>query len=421
MPTAVYHGFIATAAWWMSLVLLRIKPGRIAVQAVLTGLLCGISRWLCGARIDSFLLPLIDAGIFLLSGLTGLVGTNHSFGDIAVALLLSWSAYAASCIPALTLAQVPWGGVACVLLLGMQTMWIRRHFPTWSCTLSDKEPAVAHQTLLLAASLCVLLISASLLFHPATISDSVMLSMLCSCLWGAALWLMALLDAYAKECAAVQSEQQYRDEMRSFLNVIRSQRHDYNFHVQTISELLRQGKLDDCLRYMDALEEDASIMNAILPVRDPAISAMLHAFRIQAVRQGIEMHINICYDLSQIATNVYETNKIISNLLQNAVDEVSRHEDKSFGVELTIFKRGEYCVIRVSNQILKALSGEELNEIFRQGYTSKQGHEGVGLSSLRTLAARYHGTVYAQLEGDIIHFIARIPINYAKEPYEEER
>lgn len=56
-------------------------------------------------------------------------------------------------------------------------------------------------------------------------------------------------------------------------------------------------------------------------------------------------------DLARIATNVYETNKIISNLLQNAIDETVTHEDRCYGIWLTILKRGEYCVIRVSNEL----------------------------------------------------------------------
>ena len=107
--------------------------------------------------------------------------------------------------------------------------------------------------------------------------------------------------------------------------------------------------------------------------------------------------------------------KIISNLLQNAIDEVSTHEDKSYGIHLTILKRGEFCVIRTSNKLKRVPGSEELGQIYQQGYTTKRGHDGVGLSSVRTLLTRYHGTIYTQLEEDVIHFVARVPINYAKE------
>lgn len=97
------------------------------------------------------------------------------------------------------------------------------------------------------------------------------------------------------------------------------------------------------------------------------------------------------------------------------------HHDKSYGIELTILKRGEYCVIRVSNELGgRSLSAEEVGRIYQQGYTTKQGHEGVGLSSIRLLAARYHGTIYTQLDGNIVHFVAKIPIDFTKEPVTEQ-
>lgn len=60
-----------------------------------------------------------------------------------------------------------------------------------------------------------------------------------------------------------------------------------------------------------------------------------------------------------------------------------------------------------------------MGKVYQQGYTTQQGHEGVGLSSIRLLAARYHGTVYTQLEGKIIHFVAKIPIDCTKEPVDK--
>lgn len=83
--------------------------------------------------------------------------------------------------------------------------------------------------------------------------------------------------------------------------------------------------IKECRKYVAALEEDFSLMNAVPPIQDPAISAMIHSFQTLAAREGIRLHISISTDLLQIATNVYETNKIISNLLQNAIDETATH------------------------------------------------------------------------------------------------
>ena len=323
-----------------------------------------------------------------------------------------------------SLAAYALGGTVIAIFVPLNCVQ-KSHFPEqdWQDAFREdsqenKNPRIQWMYLI-PAGMCLLLSAACLLLRPESILSVGLLLLLATAVYWLGVCLLVIINDYEKERTFLLAEQQYRGEMQSFLNVIRSQRHDYNFHVQTIAGLIRQNKMEDCLRYINALEEDVAIMNAVLPIRDPAISALIHNFRLMAVRQGTELHVDIHYDLSQIATNVYETNKIISNLLQNAIDEVSTHEDKSHGIDLVILKRGEYCVIRVSNKLKDALSKDDLENIYKQGYTTKQGHDGVGLSSLKTLVGRYRGVIYTQIEGDEIQFIVRVPINYAKDPTEE--
>ena len=416
MIYALINGICAATACWMGLALLRVKPLRVAAVAAMAGVLCWASEFLLGQNSSAYLMILIEIGVFLLCGCTTVFGTEGGWGDALEAFLLAQGAYAVLRIGAGSAVYGWLVSTAALLLMGTQVVMIKRRYSEWSCGVFGKEAASVRRMLLLSAAVCTVLTAACALSVSIGVIHQAVIAILGAMLFGCSLWIMAIMDAYEQEAKTVQTEQQYRGEMLSFLNLIRSQRHDYNFHVQTIASLIRQGKVEECLHYVNALEEDASIMNAVLPVRDPAISAMIHSFRLQAVRQGIEIHVHILYDLSQIATNVYETNKIISNLLQNAIDEVATHEDKSYGIELSILKRGEYCVIRVANKVMNAPAGD----IYRQGYTTKAGHEGVGLSSLRTLATRYHGTIYTQLDGDVIQFVVRIPIDYSKEPYEEK-
>ena len=142
----------------------------------------------------------------------------------------------------------------------------------------------------------------------------------------------------------------------------------------------------------------------------PAIAALLHNYRMLAAQSGIPLVLDIRDDMADVVTSAYETNKIVGNLLQNALDELSRQPDPG-ELELSIFKRGEYCLVRVSNRVgdEEAFAARR-EEIFRQGFTTKQGHDGVGLSSIRALARQAGGDVTAWTEGEIVHFVASIPI-----------
>lgn len=209
-----------------------------------------------------------------------------------------------------------------------------------------------------------------------------------------------------REEMTILMEKQYRDDMQNYMSVIRSQRHDYNFHVQTLHGLLLQKDYEGCEKYLNELMTDSIKMNQLLPLHDAAISALILSFQRKGEQRGIHMEIAIENDLSQIATNVYETNKVIGNLLQNAIDETDALADKSYGIKLSILKRGEFCIINVSNRT----RGIRPMAQYQAGSSSKTGHEGIGLASIQALVSGYGGVIYSRMENDIIYFIAKIPL-----------
>lgn len=433
MAEAVCRALSAAAAWWLALAYIRVERPEARFHAALTAALCAVASFCLDTAGLAALCPWAVLAVFLLEALAVWLGRRENCGDAVLAFLLAQGAY--SLVSAVGIAAVRHGGAwgflplcGLLALFLLLTCRLRRLFPLpdWQDYYAEatQEPGRIHLTLAhnywIAALVCAALTAGALglqLEGPGTL---LLWAGAGTCLYWAGILLLIVINAYKRERIAVLVEQQYRSEMQSFMSVIRSQRHDYNFHVQTIAGLIREDKLDECRQYVAALEEDFSRMNAVLPIQDPAISAMIHNFQTLAAREGIQLRIDVETDLVQIATNVYETNKILSNLLQNAIDETAAHRDKSYGIDLTVLKRGEYCVIRVSNQLEdRRMTAEELGRIYQQGYTTKQGHEGVGLSSIRLLAARYHGTVYTQLEGSVIHFVAKIPIDCTKEPVAE--
>ena len=231
-------------------------------------------------------------------------------------------------------------------------------------------------------------------------------------IYGGAICIVCLMVICRRDRLAALVDQSYHQEMQSFMSVIRSQRHDYNFHVQTLAGLIDAGDIDQCRDYLHNLIKDSNTMNSILPVKDPAIAALIFSFRTAAQENGIELHADIQNDLSSVVTSVYETNKVIGNLLQNAIDEVRTHKDKAFGIHLYILKRGENCIIHVANKLQPREDAQTyLQEMYRPGYSTKAGHEGIGLTSIQNLLRRYRGVVYSRIEGDTMHCVAKIPLS----------
>ncbi len=259
------------------------------------------------------------------------------------------------------------------------------------------------------------LITAVTLLPKGSVLDAWIKILLNAAIFWLSLSVIVLFVALGQKRDRSSAQDDYHSNMNTFMNMVRSQRHDYNLHVQTVAGLIAQQKWEECRGYVNALVQDTKQINEVLPVKDPAVAGLIYYYRSMIECSGHTLFLDIRNDMSEIATDAYETNKILGNLLQNALDEVSGREGGE-QIELSIFKRGECCLIRVSNAVTEpdvfSARGEDF---FRQGYTTKKGHDGVGLSSIRVLARKAGGDVTAWLEGDRVHFVASIPMHLAIE------
>ncbi len=204
-------------------------------------------------------------------------------------------------------------------------------------------------------------------------------------------------------------DKQYQSELLNFMQVIRSQRHDFNFHTQTIYSLIETGQYDECKKYVQAMMKEVKSTNDILPLHQVATSALLNTFKEMALQKGLRLDIEIHDNLQFISTTVYETNTILGNLLQNAIDELELHpENKDRIIKLLIIKRGKYNIIKVTNQC--HLPAEQMSKIFIAGYSTKTSHEGLGLANALRVAENNGGSLYPEFEEDHINMIAKIPL-----------
>lgn len=138
-----------------------------------------------------------------------------------------------------------------------------------------------------------------------------------------------------------------------------------------------------------------------------AVSAMINSFREMANQKGIESQVAISNDLQQIPCTTYETNTIIGNLIQNAMDELDQNTELRPWISVLILKRGGNHIIKITNPCHQ--SEEEFRNCFRPGFTTKQSHEDIGLTTVMRIVTRYHGAVLTEFDSGVISFIVQIP------------
>src|SRR5699024_4891135 len=161
-------------------------------------------------------------------------------------------------------------------------------------------------------------------------------------------------------------DQQYQKELLSFFNIIRSQRHDFNFHLTAMHGLIQKKEYEACEKYIEEMVESATNINDLLPLHHTATATMLNTLKEKATAKGISIEFIITNDLRNCPCSVYEINKVIGNLLQNAIDEVSQHDAKQKPIVVEIGKQRNQLLISVTNDV--QIDDTRLDRLFEIGF-----------------------------------------------------
>lgn len=261
--------------------------------------------------------------------------------------------------------------------------------------------------------LCAVPLSCFTISVPCAIAagnDSIRACLMCGCSvlgFVAAIGIQYAVGRGAHQAELIDNMTEWNKGVGDYMNVIRSQRHDFNLHLHAISGLIAREDYAACKTYVDNLVHSANEVNDIMPISDAMIGSMLYNMRNEARKIGSDIVYDITYDMSDVACNGFQCNKIIGNLLQNAIDAIQSDEDKAFGIKMCVFKRRGNSVITVENRFVG--DKQKITRAFEAGYSTKKNHEGIGLPMCKKTVESYGGRIYPEFTEDTIKFIVNIP------------
>lgn len=210
---------------------------------------------------------------------------------------------------------------------------------------------------------------------------------------------------------AVSIDGQYEEDIVKQITIIRSQRHDFIHHMLAMKQMLNNGNFDESVDYVNSVIEETTFTSDVLPVASEAIGGVLLSYKEKAAKNGINVFYHITDDLVSLPCKIFEVNRILGNLILNAIEAVYQLEEEKRYVNMKIYRNDVCYVIEVSNYIDVTIVEESIENIFDPGFTTKlnTSNTGQGLSIIENLVTQYGGYIYPNITDDMITFNVSIP------------
>ena len=188
--------------------------------------------------------------------------------------------------------------------------------------------------------------------------------------------------------ANLEEAQLYNKTLSILHDNIRAFKHDFNNIIHAIGGYVQTNDMDGLKKYYSQLQSDCMKNNnltALSPhvINNPAVYNILATKYYLADEVGIDINLEVFFDLNDLNMKIYEFTRILGILMDNAIEATRECENKKINL---IMRRD----INVNRQLLiientykdKTIDTEK---IFEKGYSTKENNSGLGLWEIRQI------------------------------------
>ena len=225
--------------------------------------------------------------------------------------------------------------------------------------------------------------------------------------WGAVLDIREARNAERVAEQAAMLEDAYR-QLEALNATLRKQRHDFRNHLQVIFSLTEMREYDEATRYIESVYLDIQKTGSSLRTAIPAVNALIAAKRADCEGRGIRLSLDVRAPWQGMPVSGWELCRVLGNLIDNAVDALTNGRAPAPAVEITIDETPEAFTFSIANNGPQIPPGQ-LEEIFREGFTTKSDGHGSGLGIVREILRSYGGDVRVSSDAERTVFSGGVP------------
>lgn len=179
--------------------------------------------------------------------------------------------------------------------------------------------------------------------------------------------------AYAEECN--KSLKLLYDKVKGF-------KHDFDSIISSLNGYIEQDDIDGLKQYFSEVKKDCKIADDLAlinprTINNPGIYSLLNNEYAKASALGINFELEFFLNLNELEINIYFFSRILGVLLDNAIEAAENSKEKFVKISFIRENINSRAIIIIENSYDN--KNINIDNIFKKGITSKEGHAGLGL------------------------------------------
>lgn len=184
----------------------------------------------------------------------------------------------------------------------------------------------------------------------------------------------------------------YEDSFHNLIENIRLRQHEFDNHINTISNLHYM-----CDTYEELVNKQGEYcevvikenrFNKLLKSGNPLVIGFLYGKFVEADKLGIEIQYVVNIKNLNVEVPTYKLVEILGNLIKNAVEEIRNLGERDKVLYVEMIEIDKKFKIEVRNKS-RYIPQDKMEMFFKKGYSQKGEDRGIGLYNVKNICMEY--------------------------------
>ncbi|MBW6410749.1 GHKL domain-containing protein [Clostridium weizhouense] len=211
-----------------------------------------------------------------------------------------------------------------------------------------------------------------------------------------------------KEKEKLKLSNEYNVVINEIVEEIKRRQHDFVNYKNTIKgivEVLDEKEIKPAIiKYIKGEDVSDNNINNLIYIDNFIIKSIIYRNICRAKQYNINLKYEIQNNVLDDILNYHEISNLLSNLLNNAFDEVIQNGCNKKNIEIKIFTVMNESHLIIKNQVTNP-NNIDISKIFKKGYSTKDHDKrGYGLYNVQEIVNSHKGHIKINIESDEIIF-----------------